>query len=164
MSPTDTSRKSSTNPQFPLLGLMKVMAIVGPIVFALIWMGFGLFAFFLIGSWGVEYDRKMEMINRGEVKPMALYITDLSKNKNSGNWNVAIGSGGRPVAWRTTNEIEGVRVGSTVNAYRFGDDYLIPQFDRGGHHWGKWIFLGFGLLPVPIFGIVLFVRLLRRRE
>jgi hypothetical protein len=143
---------------------MKVMAIVGPIIFALIWMGFGIFAFFLIHSWGVEYDHKLETIKRGEVKPITLYVTDLSENKKSRNWNVAIGVGGKAVAWRSPNDVAGLQLGSPVTAYRFGDNYLIPQFDRGGHHWGEWIFLAFGMLPLPIIGVIILVSLLRGRH
>ena len=45
MSSQDASQNSATDPQFPLLRLMKVMSIVGPIVFARIWMGFGIILF-----------------------------------------------------------------------------------------------------------------------
>ena len=163
MSPTDASQNPSTDPPPALLRPMKAMAVVGPIMFALMWMGFGLFAFFQIQAWGVAFDRKMAMIERGEVKPDTLSVTGLSEDKKHGGWNIAMGKEAKAVAWRTTNDVEEIRVGSTVAAYRFDDAYLIPRFDRGGHEWGKWVFLAIGFLPLPVIGLVLLVKVLRGR-
>ena len=164
MSPTDTSSTTASVPPPALLRLMKLMVVAGLTSFTLMWLGFGLFAFFMIHNWGIEYDRKIEMIKRREVKPITLNITGLSEKKRNGGWDVVIGKGGKPVAWRSGNNVTGVHVGDAVTAYQFGDKYLIPRFDRGGHHWGKWGFLGFGFLPLTILGGVLLFRWLRRRE
>lgn len=142
---------------------LNSMAVAGPAFFALLWMAFGIFAFFQIHAWGVEYDRKMTMIERGEVKPDALNVTSVSADKDHGSWYVAIGKGKKAVAWRSVDKVDDVVVGGPVTAYRFGDDYLIPRFDRGGHHWGKWVFLAVGLLPVPVIGGVLLFKTFRGR-
>lgn len=157
----DAERNAS---QSALAAPLRAMSVLGPIFFALIWTAFGLFAFFQIHAWGVEYDRKMAMIERGEVKPETLHVTGVSEDKEHGGWHIAIGKNGKAVAWRSDNKIEDIRVGSAVTAYRFGDSYLIPRFDRGGHSTGKWIFLAFGLLPWPVIGGVLLFKILRRRS
>jgi hypothetical protein len=141
---------------------VTALAVVEVGLFAAVWMGFGVFAFVMVHRWGVEFDRKMEMIGRGEVKPETLRVVGISQDKEHGGWNVSLGKGGKAVAWRSDNKVEDLRVGSETDAYRFGDGYLVPRFDRGGHHWGKWVFLGFGLLPLPVAGGALLFKTLRR--
>jgi hypothetical protein len=143
--------------------LLKAWGVVVPIICALVWMAFGLSLFVQIRAWGVAYDRKMGMIERGEVRPETLCVMELSKDKEHG-WHIAMGKNGKAVAWRTDSKIEGIQVGSTVAAYRFGDTYLIPRFDRGGFHWAKWVFLVVALLPLPIVGGVLLFQIFRRRS
>jgi hypothetical protein len=142
---------------------IKVLAVMGPIFFALAWMAIGFYAFFQIHAWGVKYDRKMAMIERGEVKPDTLCVTNVSEDKDHDGWFVAIGKGGKAVAWRSVNKVDDIQVGGTVAAYRFDDAYLIPQFDRGGFRWGKWVFLAVGLLPIPVIGGILLFKTLRGR-
>ncbi len=49
-----------------------------------------------------------------------------------------------------------------MTAYRFGDKYLIPQFDRPTP-WEKWLLVPFGLLPLAAIGGVTLVRAMRAR-
>lgn len=139
---------------------LQVLSLLGPLSFAFFWMAFGIFAFFLIRAWGIEYDRKVALIQRGAVPPETLYVTRVFQN-DDGRWQVSLGKAEREVAWRSTDDSAELPVGSAVTAYRFDQDYLIPCLDRGGHSWGKWVFLGFGLLPVPVFAGILLVRRLR---
>ncbi len=152
MNQTDISQTPTDGVQPAWTRFIKAIAVVQMCLFAAVWMGFCIFAFCMVHGWGVEYDRKMEMIRRGEVKPDTLYVVEISQNKNGGNQNVSLSleKGGKAVAWRSDDKFNDVRVGDTVEAYRFDDVYLIPQFDRGGFHWGEWIFLAFGMLPLPV--------------
>jgi hypothetical protein len=140
---------------------MKIMPRVGLILFALIWMSFGLFLFFLIHTWDIEYNRKMAMIDRGEVNPVTLIVLGVSEDKNNGGWKVSLGPGGKAVAWRTISKKEQLHTGDSVIAYRFDDNYLIPQVD-GGFGWGKWAFFTVGLMPIVIIGSVMLFRVLCR--
>jgi hypothetical protein len=133
----------------------------------LAWAGFGIFAFFRINAWGNEYDRKMALINSGQVAPETLRVDSISRERESGRWNIRLRGGSlRDPEFRTINDRAGLAVGSNVAAYRFDDSYLFPQFDTGGHHWGKWVFLAFGVVPPLLVGggIAVVSRLRRRRE
>ena len=164
MDKDDTSKSQSGLRQSALVRYFKLLGLVGPLLFAVAWMAFGIFAFFLIRAWGIQYDRRMAMIERGEIKPEMLHVMSISKDEDRG-WSIALGNGDKPIEWRSDNKIDDISVGGKVAAYRFGDKYLIPQFDRGGFNWGKWVFLGVGLLPIPVIGgVVLFKRLRARKR
>lgn len=100
---------------------------------------------------------------RGEVRPETLHVlrVDRPAKGSDGDWQIVLGEGDKIVDSRQVHSPDGVHVGGEVVAYRFGERYLIPQFDRGGHHWGKWIFLAFGLLPLPVIAAVWYFKRLR---
>ncbi len=146
-----------------LIGLELGLFVVG-------WIAFGLIAFMQIRDWGTEYDRKVAAVTRGDVQPETLHVLGIreksSESEDIARWVVVLGDKENEniVASRRLRNPNTIDVGSEVIAYRFGNSYLIPRFDRGGHNWGKWAFLAVGLLPIPIVcGIVLF-RVLRRRR
>lgn len=85
--------------------LVRMQAVIGLGFFALKWMAFGVFAFCLIHKWGVEYDRKMAMIEHGEVKPGSLYVMGVTKDQDSGGWRVSFGKSGKAVAWRSAGNM-----------------------------------------------------------
>jgi hypothetical protein len=161
MTPMNISQNPPNGKQPAWVRSVKVVAIVQMCLFAVAWMGFGVFAFCMVHRWGIEYDRKMEMVRHGQVKSEPLRVMGISPDKDRGGWNVSLGKDGTAVAWRSDNKVDDLRVGGDTAAYRFGDEYLIPRFDRGGHHWGKWIFLAFGMLPLPVAGGALLLRKLR---
>jgi hypothetical protein len=164
MSRNTNSERNSEFQQSMLWRTMKIMPLVGLILFALIWMSFGFFLFFLIHTWDIEYNRKLAMIARGEVNPVTLNVLGVSEDKNNGGWNVSLGSDGKAVAWRTVGKKKELQVGDGIIAYRFDDNYLIPQVD-GGFGWGKWVFFTVGLMPIVIIGsVMLFKVLLRLRQ
>ena len=145
---------------------INAFAAVELCLFASVWIAFGVFAFFQIHAWGIEYDRKIAVIARGETTPETLNVLEVrqpTRSQEDSRWLIVLGNGEKTVAWRHVDAPNDIRVGSEAIAYRFGDEYLIPQFDRGGHHWGKWVFLAVGLIPVPIAGGVVLFRILRGR-
>jgi hypothetical protein len=155
----------SPNPNKPLppawIRWMKAAAVVEMSLLGLAWMAFGIVAFFVIDHWGVEYDRKIAAIHDGRVKPEMLKISNIAKGDNSGRWNISLHKDGKDVIWRSDSRVDDLKVGGEMAAYRFGSEYLIPRFDHGGY-WGKWIFLGFGMLPLPVAAVALLVGKLRK--
>jgi len=159
-------QQSSDAAQAALASSFKAVSLIGLIVFALVWLTFGCVAFVQIHQWDIQYDQKMKMIECGEVKPDNLDVQGLFDDAKAGVRRVTLAKNGKAVAWRSINKAEGLRVGESVPAYAFGEDYIIPRFDRGGFHWGKWVFLGFGLFPLVVIGCVALVKVLlgRRRS
>lgn len=140
---------------------MKGVVLVSTGLAAVMWLAAFIALFCLIHYWDVEFHRKMEMIERGEVKPETLQITRVVKN-DGGGWNVGLtAKGKKDTAWRTDVALDNPHVGDTMPGYRFDDKYLIPQLGDG-NFWGKWIFLAVGMLPLVVIGIVLLVMALRK--
>ena len=131
-----------------MVRVIKPMAVVGPILPALTWLAFCLIVFFQFHAWGVEYDRKMAMIERGEVKPETLYVVKLVYHeggpRHASVWWVTLGENRQDgTLYREAGSVDDLHVGSPVTAYRCGSDkahddgYLIPRFSPGHHHWGS---------------------------
>jgi hypothetical protein len=119
--------------------------------------GFGIFIFCSGLHWEAEYNRKMEVIRRGNVQPEMLRIAKIEGGEDSTVW---LERSGRKVASRSVGNLEGLRVGDKVEAYPFGDSYVIPRFD-GCKYAGKWYCLIIGVGMAVVF-VVLKVFSLRR--
>lgn len=114
-------------------------------IFFVLWGGFGLFFFFLGHHWGVEYDQKIEKISRGEVQPEMFEVREISSDGE--DTYVRFRREHTDAIVTETGSARTITVGDKVKAYHFGNEWFIPEIHCGGHHWGKWIFLAFGLLP-----------------
>jgi hypothetical protein len=140
----------------------QIFAAIEIGLFVLLWVGFGVGAFFHIRSWEAEHDRRMAAIRAGEVEPVTLYVLAAYRDEGRGTWLVKLGTGeSGVVACRQAASIEGLAVGTPMEAYRYPDGYFIPRF-YNDVRWGKYAFLAFGLLPLPVLGLVLAVRRARR--
>jgi hypothetical protein len=138
---------------------MRPIAIVELGVFLAIWLSFGILAFFKIQGWEHEHNRRMEMIQNGEVQPEQLYVVGFLKAEHKGRWTIALGTTkDKATLWREINSPDSFETGQQLEAYRFDDDYLGPQLHTGGFSWGKWVFLGFGFLPIFVLGSIWAVR------
>jgi hypothetical protein len=113
-------------------------------IFFVLWGGFGLFFFFLGHHWGVEYDKKIEKISRGEEPEIFEVLKILNDDEDT---YVRFRREGTDEIVTVAGSARTISVGSKVQAYRISNEWFIPEIHRGGHHWGKWIFLAFGLLP-----------------
>jgi hypothetical protein len=128
-------------------------------VFAVVCACFGIHAFVTIQGWGVQYDKKLAAIQRGEVKPEMLRLLRIEDAGRHGTSAIlSEEDGGKPVAHRKVRDVSAIWVGQRFKGYRFGDRFLIPHFDTGGHHWGKWFFLSIGLLPGAIIAVIALLR------
>jgi hypothetical protein len=123
----------------------KTAIIVQMILMAATPMALGIVAFCIIHGWDVEFQRKLEMIRRGEVKPETLSIIKINREKGNPMGAIAFGKDKKIMVWRVKMPLEGAQIGDETTAYPFDEEYLIPRFDRG-NFWGKWIFLAGGLL------------------
>jgi hypothetical protein len=135
----------------------KEGTIVGLLFTAVGPAAFGIIGFCLCLHWEAEYNRKVEMVRRGDVKPEMLRIMKIDNGSES---TVSLGKFGTAVAWRSVANVEGLRVGDKVDAYRFGDSYFIPRFDNGSFV-GKWYFLMFGVGMGAFVGVLGAFRLRR---
>jgi hypothetical protein len=158
----------STNPQNPENGVMpawlrpsKTAIIVQMIFTAAMPMAFGIVVFCIIQSWDVEFQRKLEMIRRGEVKPETLSVIKINRDKGNTTGSIAFGKDKKIMVWRSEIRLEGMQIGDETTAYPFGDEYLIPRFDRG-NFWIKWTFLAGGLLMAFVSCGSMVLRILRR--
>ncbi len=127
-------------------------------IFALVWNTVGLLTILLISRSEAEYDRRVAAVAQGDVVPEVLRVLEVQggpHGEDDPTWLIVLGSGGQPKTWRehhnATNEI---RVGSELNAYRFGDEYLIPTLDTRGFRWVKWVFLATACNPVAWLALV----------
>jgi hypothetical protein len=163
--PENPSSIKQSEPMRPV----RERSLLGQVFSILVWMGFGIFGFVLIGAWGAEYNRKMAMIERGEVKPQTLYVVEVLDQSrfqhDKGKWKVSLGENQKERKTdRWDNNVDDLHIGSTVTAYQFGDSYLIPRFDRDGSNRIRWTFLAIGFLPLLIIGGKLLFKALRRRS
>ena len=53
--------------------------------------------------------------------------------------------------------------GQSIKVYPFGDEFFIPAIDTGGYETTRWIFLGFGMIPLVAGTLVWIIRTIRRR-
>jgi hypothetical protein len=158
--------------------LRNALQILGGLeigLFLLCWLALCIVAFFMINAWGVEHDRRMAAIESGEIRPDTLRVSRFHQMKANDYLAVFVNEAGEEIATRKVTDPPAMpvlptrrgdlRVGDDVVAYRFGEEYLIPNLDGGGHYWGKWVFLALGLLPIPVIGGIAFSRkwLQRRR-
>jgi hypothetical protein len=126
---------------------MLVYASAAPFVLGL--LIFGIVTFRQIDQWGHAYDAKMAQIERGEVPAETLTLLRKDRSDPDSNSYLAV--------FRTPRESElkmpvnadyfaSAQPGETVTGYYFRPDgYLVPALHRGGHHTGKWIFLGLSI-------------------
>lgn len=128
---------------------MRFPTWLGAIPFAALSFAFGIGSFIQIDKWGQAYDQKMVQIRNGEVPvetlmPIRQYV---SKGDESTDYYVVYaGTHQAQIATHVTKEYYASgEATNEVAAYWFPDGYLIPQHHTGGHHAGKWIFLGFGV-------------------
>ena len=122
------------------------------LILTVLWGGFGLFAFVQIHLWGVANDAKIEKIASGKAIPELFEV--LKINSDGDDTAVTFRRAERPETVIETGDAHTIHVGDAVKAYRFDNDWFIPEIHRGGHHWGKWIFLAFGLIPPLIAWVV----------
>ncbi len=130
-------------------------------LFWCVWAAFGIFAFFQIGQWGHDYDRKMSLVAAGKVPAQRLYVASIYRGQEEGGWNIGLSTDvqKRPPAildvYGRMKELRGLAIGSEVTAYRIDGKWFVPRFFTGGFNWGKWVFLCFGLIPPLIAGIAM---------
>ena len=122
------------------------------LIFTILWGGFGLFAFVQIHIWGVAYDAKIEKIASGQAIPESFEVLKIQSDGD--DTAITFRRAERPETVIETGDAHTIKVGDSVKAYRFDNDWFIPEIHRGGHHWGKWIFLAFGLIPPLIAWLV----------
>jgi hypothetical protein len=158
------NKRSDAGPARPP-AIVRLLAVIGPISFALCWLAMTIYFVVKIRTSAIEYERRTALIEHRTVKPETLHVTHLTQHRKDNQWSVAIGGSGKDVAWRSANKVDDLRVGTALAAYRFGDDYLIPRFDHGGSRWGEWVFLVIGFLPLAVIaGVVLFKTLRPRPQ
>lgn len=121
---------------------------------------FGIVAFSIIGSWGKQWEERKDLVNSGQIPEQKATITKKFISKNRSFDNVKIdhvvvlkNKDMKRIIRRTPpkkiwNQLSN---GDEISIYQFGEDFFIPATDVGGHHWGKWVFLGFGSTPIMIF-------------
>jgi len=148
-----TSNTTSNKPLLILLGLH-----------GLAWMAGWTYFFFVSWAGEIEYDRKMAMIERGEVTPHTFYVDAICADrsfKSAQGWQVYLRTDREDlVLGRRDDNVDDLHVGCRVTAYRFDDvgspdGYLIPRFDHGPN---KWVAFVFGLLPILVAGGVFLYR------
>jgi hypothetical protein len=141
------------------------------IVFGCVWAGFGIFAFVQISAWGRIYEHNVALVASGKVPAETLYIASMNKgtgNQDDGRY-IGLSTTYPPVEKITEYEhvisIKDLEIGMPMDAYRIDGRYFIPKIHTGGHEWGKWLFLAFGLVP-PLLGTAFLVirRKLRQRK
>ncbi len=137
-------------------------------IVSLIWLGFGVFGFYLGVSGERRHERRVAAIGRGEVPAVVLTVTRVARAEDvqwPQTWTLGLtDERGRPVYGQSTtlpDVAATLRPGSRLDGYRFGTDLLVPALGWGGRG-GKWIFLGFGFLPLPVWAAGLVVS--RRRQ
>ena len=122
------------------LGRMEV------VLFLIAWAALGIVAFVQITAWGGEFDRKQALIASGKVPEQTLFIASIEPStRNVRGWEIGLSTADLDrstiVTQRHLNSRQDLALSQRVAAYKFGDGWLIPQFDRGGHNWGRWISL-----------------------
>jgi hypothetical protein len=128
---------------------MRKFVILSAAPFILACIAFGVFSFRQIDAWGRAYDEKVAAIRSGRVAPEALtFARKFAGEGESLDYYVVFRSeraADIPVkVKRDFYERAGAQ--TTAKGYYFPNDgYLVPELQTGGHHPGKWIFLGFGL-------------------
>jgi hypothetical protein len=159
MSQTDASRNSTTPVQTGRRRLSKA-AVIARIVLP---TAVGIVGFCLIQSRDMAYNRRIDAIFRGEVKPETLRVLQIAKDGESG-WSVSLGKAGTTVARRSSGKVDHLRVGAAVDAYRFDEEYVIPRFDfrLSGSSGIKWTFLAAGVLPLLFAALRLLQTRMRR--
>jgi hypothetical protein len=160
MCPTDGSQTPASE-SLPAWLRPSIASMVVGTIFALgIPMAIGIVAFCVCQQSEAEYNRKTEMIARGEVKPEMLRVLEVIKG--DGNWYVSLGKNEKAVAWRWDKNVDDLPVGAETAAYRFGYAYRIPRFDRGNVG-PKWYWLAFRLVCAFLAGGVALLKALRWR-
>ncbi len=126
---------------------------------------FGVGAFFMINQWGVDYEQRKAIIQSGEVPSKTLTIQKKHSYRSGTGSNskiryqlVLLNPDGEKYTKSVLNRNawEALQPNDQLEGYRFEDRYHIPSIDTGGHHWGKWVFLGIGCFPSAI-GLILIV-------
>jgi hypothetical protein len=149
---------------------LRSLGLLPVILFGMMWASFGIVAFIQISAWGRAYDHKMSRIATGTVPKTTLFVASIRPNgDDQPGWIVWLSSDrtqrARIVAARQVASADDLSVGQELSAYQFRDEYLIPTLDRGGHSWGRWLFLAFGLVPpMTVAGVAGGVWLWRRRK
>lgn len=152
--------------RLPSSSTLETFGFIQFILFFCVWAGFGIFAFFLITSWGHEYDRKMALVTSGKVPEQALYVVSLRQGEDK-KWVIGLNTTAgqinpqRVPVYKTTSELGDLALGKPVPAYRIEGEWFVPRFYTGGWYTGRWYFLAFGLVP-PL--VILAVALIRRRR
>jgi hypothetical protein len=130
------------------------LALLG--LLGLAWMAGWTYLFFVSWAGEIEYDRKMAMIERGEVKPHAFYVDAIYHElRPHRGWQVYLRTDQKDLmVGRWDANVDNLHVGSRVMAYRFDDvdspdGYLIPRFDHGPN---KGVAVVIGLLPIVVAG------------
>jgi len=126
-------------------------------------------AFFRFELGGNEFDRKMALIAAGQVPRELLFVNSIQHDSQQDSWSVGVsGAPNAPVRqtqYYQSQTLDGLNVGAQIDGYRFGQEDFIPRFNKGGFAWGKWMFLGFGVVPpVLAAGIGIAVSRHRRRN
>jgi hypothetical protein len=155
------------NDRGDLKSALNALGIVEAILFGLAWVAWGVYTFCQVYAGEMENHRRIDLIRNGEVVPIPLYIVRLEKQNGDPKDGPSIGFGrakDKVLFWRRVSRLDGLTVGEPVTAYRFGDDYYLPQFDWFPA-WGKFVFLRVGLFPVYVaIGILWYKRRAKRAK
>jgi hypothetical protein len=123
----------------------------------------GILMFGLTHADRVKYERRMTMIEHGEVKPQTLYVLEVSHREPTQNqreqWWVTLGTSGSnsKKIYRSYDPDSPPRMSAAVMVYRFddgGDGYFVPEFEIHVAS-QEWYFLAVGLGAIPVAAAVL---------
>tara|TARA_B100001093_G_scaffold505916_1_gene563998 strand:- start:38 stop:508 length:471 start_codon:yes stop_codon:yes gene_type:complete len=121
---------------------------------------FGLFMFFQVNQWGKEWEKRKEIADSGSISVTEIVVTKKWEHKSKSvtnnsidvDYNISLTDNTKRMINRSLSKDlwKKIRIGYKFSAYLIEDEYYIPRLDTGGHNWGKWAFLGFGLSPLFI--------------
>jgi hypothetical protein len=120
-----------------------------PIVFGLGLVVFGLVAFFRVGDSQQQVEAKLQSIRAGTIQPDTLTVVRKYVDAGRGGLPHVVFSSDAQATVNlavTVDFFNKVRVGDTVDGYKFPDGYFIPENRRASGGAGRWFFLGLGVL------------------
>jgi len=152
---------------------LEILGFVEAAMFGLVWLGLGIAVFIMDSRGKAEYEELLVRIGRGEVAPATLYVKSVEdKGDNaehliaygSGTWIVRFANGdGKIVLRRFVEDPKDFPIGTAIKVLPFRGSYIVPQLGEGNFGVGRWLFLGWGLLPWLCVGSYLVWKKLRRR-
>ena len=131
----------------------KWIALTQVGLFVLLWMGIGLGVFGWITAERWQKEADLAAIAAGGVPVQRLVVEEVEANEDSPpSWDILAltpeGSRVRTLATRRAEVARSIAAEGAVNAYRVEGRWRVPELGDPGPE-ARWVFLAFGLLPVP---------------